>query len=194
VRIGVLLVFLGAFAIGMGLARPRTVEVPAAGVMAPHAPKQRRASSSRPWAVEEYELTALAEYDVEARVLSVVRYRRGREADLSPLDFVVGWGPMSNDEVLAELDLGHARRFYWVSSREPPLPMRQLMEHSANMHLIPASDDVARALRGVDEDDVVHLTGKLVRVDGPGGWRWVSSLSRKDSGCELMWVESVDRR
>jgi hypothetical protein len=46
----------------------------------------------------------------------------------------------------------------------------------------------------VDEDDVVHLRGKLVRVDGPGGWRWVSSLSRKDSGCELMWVESVERR
>jgi len=178
----------------MGLARPRTVETAPEGVLAPRAPKQRRAASRRPWAVEEYQLTSLAEYDVEARVLSVVRYRRGREADLSPLDFVVGWGPMSDDEVLDQLDLGHARRFYWVSSREPPLPMKQLMEHSANMHLIPASDDVARALRGVDEDDVVHLEGKLVRVDGPGGWRWVSSLSRKDSGCELMWVESVERR
>jgi hypothetical protein len=193
-RTALLLVFFGAFVLGMGLARPKTVETAPEGVLAPSAPKQRRAASRRPWAVEEYQLTSLAEYEVEARVLSVVRYRRGREADLSPLDFVVGWGPMSDDEVLDQLDLGHARRFYWVSSREPPLPMRQLMEHSANMHLIPASDDVARALRGVDEDDVVHLEGKLVRVDGPGGWRWVSSLSRKDSGCELMWVESVERR
>ena len=144
--------------------------------------------------MDGYELTSLAEYDVEARVLSVVRYRRGREADLSPLDFVVGWGPMSDDEVLDQLELGHSNRYYWVSSREPPRPMRQLMEHSANMHLIPSSDEVARSLRAVDEDDVVHLKGKLVRVEGPGGWRWVSSLSRKDSGCELMWVESVERQ
>ncbi len=193
-RTALLLVFIGAFLLGMGLATAGGVEAPPEGVLAPREPKQRRVRSRRPWSVEEYQLTSLAEYDVEARVLSVVRYRRGREADLSPLDFVVGWGPMSDDAVLDQLDLGHARRFYWVSAREPPLPMKELMEHSANMHLIPASDDVDRALRAVDENDLVHLRGTLVRVDGPGGWRWVSSLSRKDSGCELMWVESVERR
>jgi hypothetical protein len=66
-RTALLLVFFGAFVLGMGLARPKTVETAPEGVLAPSAPKQRRAASRRPWAVEEYQLTSLAEYEVEAR-------------------------------------------------------------------------------------------------------------------------------
>jgi hypothetical protein len=38
----------------------------------------------------------------------------------------------------------------------------------------------------------------LVKVEQPSsGWRWVSSLSREDTGagaCELIWVESLSVR
>lgn len=40
--------------------------------------------------------------------------------------------------------------------------------------------------------DIVELKGSLVRVDEKGGWHWVSSLTRNDTGnhaCELIWVE-----
>jgi hypothetical protein len=44
---------------------------------------------------------------------------------------------------------------------------------------------------------VVALTGYLVEVRGPDGFRWRSSLTREDTGngaCELVWVEKLDVR
>lgn len=61
--------------------------------------------------------------------------------------------------------------------------------------MIPASDDVARTLAQVSAGEHIRLSGKLVRVEGDDGWRWVSSLTREDTGagaCELVWVESLE--
>jgi hypothetical protein len=38
-------------------------------------------------------------------VLSVERYRTGREAEISPVDFALGWGSMSDDAVTSKLDI-----------------------------------------------------------------------------------------
>ena len=69
-----------------------------------------------------YVIEPLASYDVRARVLSVERYRMGREADLSPVDFALGWGPMSDAAVLDRLSISQSNRWYqfrWEGS--PPI-------------------------------------------------------------------------
>jgi len=41
---------------------------------------------------------------------------------------------------------------------------------------------------------VVELHGQLIQADGKDGWRWISSLTRTDTGdgsCEVVWVDSV---
>mgnify|MGYP003398699190 CR=1 FL=1 len=48
----------------------------------------------------------------------------------------------------------------------------------------------------VREGERIALSGQLVRVEGDDGFRWVSSLSREDTGagaCELIWVEQLSR-
>ncbi|MDR3685068.1 MAG: hypothetical protein P4L11_15170, partial [Geothrix sp.] len=68
----------------------------------------------------------------------------------------------------------------------------EVVSHSANMHLIPSSESVARRLLSVKPGQLVELRGQLIRADGKDGWRWVSSLSRTDTGdgsCEVVWVE-----
>jgi hypothetical protein len=65
------------------------------------------------------------------------------------------------------------------------------------MHLIPATSDVREQLEDVRAGHIVHLRGYLVRVDGPNGYVWRSSLTRDDTGngaCELFYVEEVARR
>ena len=62
------------------------------------------------------------------------------------------------------------------------------------MHMIPADDSVARALKRVRVGDVVTLDGYLVEADKPGGWRWRSSLTRDDTGdgaCEVVYVKDL---
>ena len=62
------------------------------------------------------------------------------------------------------------------------------------MHLIPANAAVERALKKARKGHFIRITGQLVEVTHPGGWRWTSSLTRSDSGansCELIYVETA---
>jgi hypothetical protein len=42
---------------------------------------------------------------------------------------------------------------------------------------------------------VATIRGHLVRIEGPGGFHWTSSLTRQDSGadaCEVIWTDAID--
>jgi hypothetical protein len=142
-------------------------------------------------------MTALAGFSIEARVLSREDYRRGREAEYSPLDLALGWGRMTDDAVLSRLDIRQGGRWYRYSWRDqPPIPVHEIVRSSANMHLVPANDAVATALQGIERGDRVRIDGWLVQIDAADGWRWRSSLTREDSGggaCELIYVCAVSR-
>jgi hypothetical protein len=74
-----------------------------------------------------------------------------------------------------------------------PIPEREIIESSANMHLIPADDSIERAITRTRVGDIVSFDGYLVEADWANGGKWVSSLSRSDTGagaCELVWVEN----
>jgi hypothetical protein len=59
---------------------------------------------------------------------------------------------------------------------------------------VPADASVEHKLRKLRPGQIVHLSGYLVDVRGPGGFTWNTSLRRDDTGagaCEIMWIESV---
>lgn len=142
-----------------------------------------------------YVIEPLASYEVRARVLSIERYRMGREADLSPLDFALGWGPMSDAAVIERLSISQSGRWYhyrWEGS--PPIDPLLMAKSSANTHLVPADDLVKKRLLNISKGAVVKLSGYLINVRHSDGWSWRSSLTRDDTGggsCELMWVTDV---
>ncbi len=142
-------------------------------------------------------LDPLAGFSAEARVLSRKNYRHGREAELSPVDLALGWGQMQDDAVLSRLSISQGGRFYsyrWQG--QPPLPPGELVRSSANMHMIPASDEVAEALHDLEPGDEIRIEGWLVEARAPDGWRWRSSITRDDSGagaCELVYVCAIGR-
>ena len=148
-------------------------------------------------AIGDGALSPLAGFSVEARVLGREDYRMGREADFSPTDLALGWGRMTEDAVLAQLSISQGGRWYRYSWKtDPPIPVNEIVRSSANMHMVPADDAVAEALRDVDAGDRVRIDGWLVQVNTPDGWRWRSSLTREDSGggaCEVVYVCSVSQ-
>lgn len=143
-----------------------------------------------------FTIEPVAEYSVRARVLSIERYRFGREAELSPVDFALGWGPMSDDAVLSQLSVSQANRWYmyrWQGA--PPLEPSVIIASSANTHLVPATREIEQQLLAVRKGAVVRLSGQLINAQHADGWRWNTSLSRTDSGggsCELMWVTDLE--
>ena len=168
------------------------------GSIAPKNPIQTTSSATQNYTMGGYSLKPLANFNIEARVLSKESYSIGREAELSPLDLALGWGAMSDSSVLAKLSISQGGRFYYYRwENEPPIPPEQISSHSANMHLIPANSDVKKKMHDVRVGQVVRLVGQLVEARASDGWYWRSSLTREDTGagaCELFRVESISVR
>ena len=164
------------------------------GVLAPRAPIQTMLRDAQPILKDGYTIRPLASFDVEARVLGSERYRFGRESDLSPVDLALGWGAMSSQEVLDKISISQGGRFYHWRSQELPIPAHQITNQSANMHLIPATGEIAGELKRVRRGHLVRLEGYLVQINAQDGWTWRSSLTRADSGhgaCEVIFVDRI---
>lgn len=165
------------------------------GILAPDEPIQENISNAPMFMHNDYFITPMATFEVKARVLARKNYSWGRESDLSPIDFALGWGRMSDESVLQYIRIRQATRFYFWRVREFPIPRREIETHSANMHMIPANREIERTLKKVRQGDLIAIKGKLVRAEAPDGWKWVSSLTRTDTGngaCELVFVEEFE--
>lgn len=192
---------VAAFALSLAGALHWAVHRPiarAAGTLVAIDPAQTAPRDATPLAHGDFTLKPLADYTIQARVLSRADYAFDPGSALSPTDFALGWQRMSDSAVIAQLDIRQSARFYsyrWPG--EPPLPPQEIVRSSANVHLIPANADVKRSLDRVRVGTIVTLRGQLVEATRVDGWHWISSLTREDSGagaCELMFVREVERR
>ncbi len=186
--------FIGALLFGVYFWSGREIARPG-GVLVPEEPVQRQVYTSRLREKNGFQIALLASFDIRARVIAVLSYRFDRGAALSPVDLALGWGPMSNGDILKQISFSQGGRFYRWWAQKFPVPRNVIESHSANMHMIPADDDIERRLKSTRAGNLVHIKGYLVEATSKDGFRWKSSLSRSDSGagaCELIWVESLE--
>ena len=163
------------------------------GIIAGLQPVQQSANQSE-FNFNGYTITPLQSFQIEARVLSTKNYRLDREADLSPIDFALGWGSMSDEAILSKVDISQSNRFYYWHVDEFPIPRRDIETQSANMHMIPATSQIEKILKAVRPGQVVKFSGYLIEAKANDGWHWKSSLSRDDTGngaCEVVFVKAV---
>ena len=186
---------IGALLMGAYLWSGREIGRPA-GVLVAEEPVQRQVYTSLSRQKNGYQITILASFDIRARVIAAERYRFDRGAALSPVDLALGWGAMSDSDVLKQLSVSQGGRLYsWWVHKAYPVPRNVIENHSANMHMIPANDDIERRLKSLRAGNLVHITGYLVEATNNDGFRWKSSLTRSDTGagaCELVWIELLD--
>lgn len=173
----------------------RAIKHPSGIVTAASDPEQSD-TSDPDFTYKQYSIKPLQDFKIVARVLSAEHYTLDAGADLVPVDLALGWGPMSETAVINQLNISQGGRFYRYSYNLPaPIPPNEIVTHSANMHMIPSNELIAKQLNDVREGQIVHLTGDLVEAkDLQKHWTWRSSLTREDSGggaCELIWVKSL---
>ena len=169
---------------------------PADGQIAPGDPQQSTIDAPQTVEVGRWTLTPRAHYVITARLLGREHYRFDSLAELIPEDLALGWGPMSDNIVLKDIEISQSGRFYfWRESSAAKLDRDAIVTHSANTHVIPGDSLAARQLSHLRVGQVVRLTGDLVdgtRDDG----RWIkTSLVRTDTGagaCEVLLVRNVE--
>jgi hypothetical protein len=165
----------------------------APGVLAASDPLQRNLDSAAAIERDGFLLRPRAEFSATVRILRREDYSLGPLARLVPTDFAVGWGPMSDSAVLADVEISQGNRFYYWRTEHWPIPRDDIEEHSANWHLISENDAVSEVLARLRAGSVVELRGRLVDIEGSeAGMR--TSLTRDDTGagaCEILLAESA---
>ena len=188
----ILLLGYGAYQVLGPSSNPKIVHGP--GVTAPQEPIQHKSSDTEQIEVNGYRVQPLESFSIMARVLSTKHFSFDRGADISPVDLALGWGPMSDESVLSNIRIKQSNRWYHWQTDDFPIPRREIETNSANMHMIPANEEIEEKLKAIHEGQIVRINGYLVEVEAEDGWRWRSSLTRNDTGagaCELVWVESI---
>jgi len=164
-----------------------------AGVLASQPPIQERTDGAE-FKFDDYNIHPLQNFNIKARVLSTKHYTFGREADLAPVDLALGWGVMSDDSVLKDIQISQSNRFYYWRVDAFPVPRELIETSSANMHMIPADSQIEKTLKSIKAGQLVTISGYLVEAKSADGWRWKSSLTRNDTGngaCELVYVKAI---
>ena len=187
--ISVILLGIGAY-----LFWPEKVITYPAGMTAPEQPVQTNLSVAKEWEKNEFEIKALAEYKIKARVLSRNSFSVGKESKISPVDFALGWGPMSDQAVIDRIKVTQRNRWYRWETDSYPIPRNEIITNSANVHIVPADDLIDKKLSKVYKGSLIEMKGYLVEVATEDKWLWRSSLRRDDTGggsCELFWVEEL---
>lgn len=181
------------------VASARTEHSPAA------APAQHRlpAELSQAFFVQKgddnWQIIPRAGYRIAARVLHSKQYDDW-QAGLAPVDLALGWGMLSEPRIDNWISWNQDNRWYYYNYRNvllTPFPREYVRDHSANVHIIPASEQIEAILRELNGNEIVQLDGLLVDVEAQREGRRVAfrtSLSRHDEGdesCEIMYVERV---
>ena len=164
------------------------------GVIAPDDPVQN-STNAESFFFDDIEVKPQASFSIEAKVLSKKNYTFDSESKAAPVDLALGWGRMSDEAILDDIDISQRNRFFFWRTEHFPIPRKEIEQHSANMHIIPADKSIARQLDKVKEGQLVRFSGYLVNLKRADGWHWESSLSRNDTGggaCELVWVEELE--
>lgn len=179
---------------GVG-AEPKPDPEPSPGILVAKDPVQKPFTGSKVVKVKGYTLKLMTSFSIWARVLSVHDYTSDREAELSPVDFALGWGKMSDSDILEQMKITESGRWYfWHYEHKLPIDNTYIIQHSANMHMIPANDEVKEILKEVRKNDIINIRGYLVYITGEDNYHWNSSLTRKDTGnhsCEVVLVENI---
>ena len=137
-----------------------------------------------------------ASYRIAARILGNKRYYDW-QSSVVPRDLALAWGDMSDPSVDEWIHWRQSGRWYFYHWNSEAYGRSYIAGHTANVHIIPATENLDKALRQVHKDDLVYLEGYLVDLqvqEGARVERVSTSLSREDTGagaCEILYVERL---
>src|SRR5205814_5804030 len=154
------------------------------GVLIASDPTQVNLPSNEPeFDFGDFHLKPLARFSVDARLLHSKIYQYDRGASLVPIYLAIGWGPMSDQQVLDRLHISQSMRFFWYEYKiPPPIAVEQIVTHATNVHIIPSTRELADRGKCPRSGAPAHLSGESVQATGPHIRTWRSSLRRTDAG------------
>ncbi len=116
-------------------------------------------------------------------------------AEIAPIDIGLAWGKMAEPEYDKHMSYHSSGRYLsWHYKPEFPFTYQFLNSHASHNHIIPAGDNILKALKSLKNKEKVYMEGYLVNVKEKETYSWHTSLSRHDTeagACEVFYVKKV---
>lgn len=151
-------------------------------------------------APQDYTITATDSYSLEAMIFSTKRYHFDEEAKLSPVDFLLAWGPLVNSPNIENIKYSQKNRwgyYRWENDADITVTKKDIIYNHSNTHVIPDFENphLKDKLLSFRAGDVIKLDGYLVNITKEN-WFWTTSRSRHDTGngaCEIFYVTHAEK-
>ena len=143
---------------------------------------------------KDQSIKKLQSFKGDFRILGSKIYTSDEQAKFSPIDYAVSWGLFAEPEIARHISVNQYDRFLNWKIDRLPVPAEQAMQMVSNMHIIPATPQIAKQIQNVKRGDLVRLKGELVEIKDKN-LVWTSSLTPSDTGdgaCELFRVSSIE--
>ena len=193
------LLVLLAVCLGPACERPELTGVDFEKIDTSRDPEQIPVTSEEPVVITvkkgSFKMTPKAAYKLSGLVVSRESYSDGWESTVSPLDLAIVWGKLAEPDYDKYFSYRQGSRWYFYKTKTGgPFDTTYVTTHSGNNHIIPANENVSKAVRSIRKEDRVVLEGFLVNLKGTYKGKevlWNTSLSRADTGngsCEVFYV------
>lgn len=164
------------------------------GVTAEDAPEIQQVRNVHPFETENYKLVPVASISAETRVLARNRYWFDDFASLSPFDYVLGWGEMSDEEFLRRMQVRISERTHSVRYAVELIPRNDMKNLVLHGHFIPSTSEIMSEMRKIRRGHLVAFEGYIVQPmiksqAASGG----TSINKRyqPSGKYFVWIEEI---
>ncbi len=165
------------------------------GILAPNPPHQENLTAPNKWIYNNFDFHPIAKFDLTCKVLSIRSYSNDKMSEFAPIDIAAGWGKMSDQYIVDQINIKQQHRWYVWQTNNFPIPRGELETSSTNIHIIPSNELIEDLIDNVIRGNIISLKGNLVNVkDYKSNFIWKTSTKRNDTGsgaCEILWVEEI---
>lgn len=141
----------------------------------------------------EFTLEPVATFSGAFHVLSAKHHYNSPVNELSPVDLCVAWGKVAEPQHLEHINFSiqtaRVCNYSWDSGIG--LSKDYVKSHIAHLHVIPSTENILKALKSVKNGQTVYVEGYLVNVYQYEKCIARTSLTRKDSDCEFLYLGKI---
>jgi hypothetical protein len=133
-----------------------------------------------------------AEYDIRGVVKGKRKYS-DYPSQVSEYDLILAWGDLNREEYDQHVNYSQSGRWYYYTYDQGMIDESFIASNSANVHLIPETDEIGKEIKKLRKNDYIRIIGYLVDVHFENG-PWETSMTRGDTGngaCEIIYVTEI---
>lgn len=164
------------------------------GILADSKPVVAKIDFPNPIETDNFIITPKFEISGTVRVIARNRYWFEDMSHISPIDLLLSWNRMSDEELLKRMLVKIDDRSYQVQMTKPPYQRGNIHEHLMMVHTIPASEQIQDKLKSLRRGQLVSFTGYIVDIENRLGTEWISPVRDKlpaSRSSQWIWIESL---